>query len=89
MLEITLDRGQRVLAGDLDLAHVADVEDAGARPHGHVLVGDARVLDGHVPAGVRHHAGVGGAVTRVERGFAELDSGRVGHEMACAKDVVT
>ena len=52
-----LDGGQRVLAGDLDLAHVADVEQAGARAHGQVLVGDAGILDGHVPAAERHHAG--------------------------------
>ena len=37
-----LDGGQRVLAGDFDLAHVADVEEAGARADGHVLRDDAR-----------------------------------------------
>ena len=29
--------------------HVADVEQPGTSPHRHVLVGDAAVLDGHVP----------------------------------------
>ncbi len=37
------------------------------------------VLDGHVPAGERHHAGVGSAVARVQRCFTELCDGRVGH----------
>ena len=73
------DRGERVLPGDLDLAHVADVEQPGPRAHRHVLGGDARVLDRHVPAGERHHAGVGSAMARVQRGFAELGDGRVGH----------
>ena len=39
--------------GRLDLPHVADVEDPGPLPHGHVLLADARVLDGHLPAGER------------------------------------
>ena len=66
-----LDGGQRVLAGDLDLAHVADVEQAGARAHGHVLVGDAGVFDRHVPAAERHHLRAGGAVAGVERRLLE------------------
>ena len=52
-----LDGGERVLAGDLDLAHVADVEEPGARAHRHVLVDDAGVLDRHVPAAERDHPG--------------------------------
>ena len=41
---------QRVLAGDLDLAHVADVEDPGAGADGGVLVGQAAVFDRHFKA---------------------------------------
>ena len=50
-----LHGGQRVLAGDLDLAHVADVEQAGACAHRHVLLGDAGVLERHLPAAEGHH----------------------------------
>ena len=50
-----LDRGEGVLAGDLDLAHVADVEDPGAGPHRRVFVRQAAVLDRHVPAAERNH----------------------------------
>src|SRR5476651_375628 len=64
-----LDRRERVLAGDLDLAHVADVEDPGAGAHGRVFVREAAVLDGHVPAAERDHFGSRGAVAGVERRF--------------------
>ena len=40
---------------DLDLAHVRDVEDAGVGANGAVLLDDALVLDGHLPAGERNH----------------------------------
>jgi hypothetical protein len=52
-----LDRVERVSARDLDLAHVADVEQAGARAHGHVFGDDAGVFDRHIPAAEGHHAG--------------------------------
>ena len=66
-----LDRGQRVRAGDLDLPHVADVEQPGARAHGHVLVDDAGVFDRHVPAAELDHAGAERAVPGVERRLLE------------------
>jgi len=62
-----LDRGKRVLAGDLDLAHVADVEDAGLGADGGVFVREAAVLDRHVPAAERDHFGPRSAVAGVER----------------------
>jgi hypothetical protein len=68
-------------AGDLDLAHVADVEEPRARPHGHVLVGDAGVLDGHVPAAEFDHAGAERAMPRVERGFLQGIRRRLGHRL--------
>src|SRR6185503_12222418 len=77
-------RGQRILAGDLDLAHVADVEQAGARTHRGVLGDDARVLDRHVPAAKRHHPRAGGAVASVERRFLERCVGRLFHWGAAA-----
>jgi hypothetical protein len=74
-----LHGGEGGFAGNLDLAHVADIEDACPRPHGHVFAGDPGVLDGHVPTGERHHAPLRGTVTGVERCFAELGAGRIGH----------
>ena len=63
----TLDGGERVVAGDLDLAHVAHVEQTGSGADGHVLLDDAGVLDGHVPAAEGNHPGSGGAMTGIER----------------------
>ena len=53
---------ERALAGNFDLAHVGDVEQARRGADGHVLGGDAGVLDGHVPAAERDHAGAEGDV---------------------------
>ena len=74
--------------GHLDLAHVADVEQAGALADREVLVGDAGVLDGHVPPAERHHAGARRAMAGVQRRLLErsggsLFHGRVVHE-ACS-----
>ena len=52
-----LDGGQGVAASEFDLAHVRHVEEAGAGAHGPVLIAEPGVLDGHLPAGKRHHAG--------------------------------
>ena len=53
--EEALQEGGRLRPLDLDLAHVRDVEDAGVRADGLVLLDDALVLDGHLPAGERNH----------------------------------
>ena len=66
-----LNRCERVGAGDLDLAHVADVEQPRARSHGQVLVGDAGVLHRHVPAGKRHHPGAERDVPSVQSSFLD------------------
>ena len=50
-----LHRRERVLAGDFDLAHVADVEQTRARAHRHVLRRDARILNRHFPAAECDH----------------------------------
>ena len=76
-----LDGLERVAAGDLDLAHVADVEEARARPDGLMLVDDAGVFDGHVPAAVLDHAGAERPVARVERGLPERAGERLRHSL--------
>ena len=65
--------GSRSACGPLrlDLAHVRDVEDAGAGAHRDVLVPDARVLDRHLPAGERDELRARRDVAVVERGPAE------------------
>ena len=51
-----LQRGQRLRASHLELAHVADVEEADGRADRAVLLDDARVLHGHLPSAERNHA---------------------------------
>ena len=45
-----------LVAADLELAHVRDIEDTGPRPHGAVLVHDRPVLDRHLEAGEGNEA---------------------------------
>ena len=66
----------RTRAGLFDVSHMGQIEVAGARAHRQVLVGDAGVLDRHVPAAERHHP-------RTERDVAgvqgcSLESGGIG-----------
>jgi hypothetical protein len=56
----------RIRAGDDQLAHMADVEQAGAGARPFMLGHDAFILDGHRIAGERHHAAAAGAVPAVE-----------------------
>ncbi len=68
----------RVIAGDflqesegmrtlqLDLSHVADVEQAGGSTHGHVLGGNAAVLHRHIPPAEIHHLGFQRAVDGIQ-----------------------
>ena len=70
-----LEERVRLRPLDLDLAHVRDVEDAGVGAHGPVLLDDALVLDGHLPAGERHHPRPERDVAVVERRALE----RLGH----------
>ena len=74
-----LHRRERVFAGELDLTHVADVEQACRRSHGHMFGHDAGVLDGHVPAAERHHPGPERAVRGIQWSFFELGRGRLIH----------
>ncbi len=59
----------------LDLAHVGDVEDAGALAHGGVLLAHALVLDGHLPAGEGHELRARLLVAAVERSAKERVAG--------------
>src|SRR5579883_40610 len=74
--EIGEARGFR--AADLDFAHVADVEYANAGADGVVLLDDAGVLHGHIPAAEIDHSGAQRAVHGIERRGAERRS--CGHE---------
>jgi hypothetical protein len=69
--------GHRVFAGDLELAHVADVEETGALTDGKMLLRDAGVLDGHVPAAEGDHLCARRAMAGVERGLLERWEGLV------------
>ncbi len=77
--EDALQELQRLRPFRLDLAHVGDVEDAGLGAHGVVLLLDAGVLHGHLPAGERHELGARGDVAVVERGFQQSGVGPDGH----------
>ena len=70
-----LDGGQGAGAAELDLAHVAHVEEADAGAHGHVLRNEAAagawIFDRHVPAAEVDHFRFEGAVRGVECGLLE------------------
>ena len=66
-----LDRSQRARAAELNIAHVADVKEPHAGADGHVLRGNAGVLDRHVPAAEIDHFGSELPVDTMERGFAQ------------------
>ena len=81
-----LHEAERVGAGDDDLAHVGDVEEAGGLAHGAVLVEDARVLHRHLEAAERHHLGPERLVCLVERGA--LEGGDGGLHAGCGSDEI-
>ena len=63
-----LDRSRSV---NLDLAHVADIEQSDGLADSIVLVDDAGILDGHVPAAEIDHFGSHLAVYRIQRSSLE------------------
>jgi hypothetical protein len=75
-----LDRRQRVRAGDLDFAHVADVEQSAARADGHVLVAHTGVFDRHVPTGELHHARAERSMPGVQRRLLERTGSNLRHQ---------
>ena len=66
--EQALEQLVRARALDLELAHVADVEDAAIGAHRAMLRDDALVLDRHLPAGERDHPRAERDVPVVQRG---------------------
>ena len=72
-----------VLAAQPELAHVADVEEAGGRAHRLVLVDDARVLDRHLPAREGDDARPQGDVLLVE---GRASQRRIGHRVSKLED---
>jgi hypothetical protein len=60
-----LEQIQSLRSPDLDLAHVADIEDAREGAGGSVLVDHARILDGHRPSAELGHRGAKGQVPLV------------------------
>src|SRR5580700_1282903 len=67
---------KRLRAGDVDLAHVADIEDSDALADSEVLLDQRGILDGHVPTAEVHHFGASGAMDGVEAGGFERRSGK-------------
>jgi hypothetical protein len=57
---------RRFGSADLDLAHVADIEQPGRRSHGIVFVDNAGVLHRHVPPAEIHHLGAERTVQAVQ-----------------------
>jgi hypothetical protein len=74
-----LHRGEGVLAGNLDLAHVRHVEESGAGADSQVLGRDAGILHGHVPAAKGDHPRAKGDVNSVKRGLFQGSGSRLGH----------
>ena len=70
--EHELERVVRVEAEDSELGHVADVEHARSLADGPVLVDDARVLDRHLVARERDHAGTQFQVQPVQGSLEKL-----------------
>jgi hypothetical protein len=67
---------ERLGTANEDVAHVADIEDAGARPHCHVLVDDAAaqrsgIFNWHIPAAEFHHPRAHLAMNGVQRSFSD------------------
>ena len=67
-----VDEFGRFRSADLDLAHMADIEEADGFADGVVLVDQARVLNGHVPAAEVDHFGTTGTVDVVQRRALKL-----------------
>ncbi len=69
-----LHRGQRRRAAQLNVAHVADIEDAHAGAYGKMLGGQAGIFDRHVPTAKVDHLRAELAMGGVQGGLAENGS---------------
>ncbi len=58
--------GAGIGAGEIQRAHVGNIEHAGVGAHGVVFLDLRAVVDGHLPAGEIDHLGAGGEVGIVE-----------------------
>ena len=61
---------------NLDLAHVADIENAHRLADGVVLIHDPGILHGHIPAAEIDHLGPQGSMDGIKRRGAERRCGR-------------
>jgi len=68
-----------VATADFQFAHVADVEQAGARAHSLMLGDDSGVLQRHVPAAEVDHLGSEPAMDGIQSGFAQFHGCRCVH----------
>lgn len=73
-----LEKRERLRTFYIDLAHVADIKQAGARSHGQVFLSDAATLDRHLPPAELGHPSAGGFVERIECRALQCDSCRRG-----------
>ena len=78
-----LGRGDRSRPGEMDLAHVRDVEDPRALADGRVLGEDRRVLHGHQEAAELDHPRAERAVRRGERCLAQRRQRPIRRRYAC------
>ena len=74
-----LDGAESVAAGNLDLPHVADVEEPGGGADRHVLLDEAGVLDRHVPAAELDHASAQRSMAGVQGRLLQCSGCRLGH----------
>src|SRR4051812_26299362 len=82
-----VDEVDGTVAGDPELAHVRDVEDAASLAHGLMLGSDSpRVLDGHLVAGEVDDLSPQRDVDVVEGRALERGCGGVGHSMGYRAD---
>ena len=68
-------KGERIRAGDEQLAHVRQVEQSHGRSNGAVFVDDRGVLDRHLPTREGHHSRAERSVDVVERRVAQRPLG--------------
>ena len=66
-----LNGGQRPRPAELDVSHVADIKEADAGAHGHVLGHQAGVFHRHIPSAKIDHLGAKLAMHRIQCSFTK------------------
>ena len=74
-----IEERERLRTAELDLAHVAHVEQPGACPDRQVFLHDAGIFNRHLPAAEFHHLGAGRLVSRIQRRALQGDFNLSGH----------